>query len=225
MQSRLKLIEAASDRQADPAKLRIVTPDLVDGAMPDLSTEAGHALVNRALRPDTKLIVIDNLSCLARTGVENDAESWNSVASWALDMRRQGRSVLFIHHAGKAGGPRGTSKREDLLDVSIVLTRPPGYVPSDGLRARLEFTKARALYGDAVGTIDVGLQPGPTGASVWTWSRVREDDDAEIERLYAEGRSVRQIADAVGMSKSHVDRKIHRLRGAANEYRAASHGE
>lgn len=225
MQSRLRMIEAASDRKADPAKLRIVTPDLVDGPMPDLSTEAGHALVNRALRPDTRLIVIDNLSCLARTGVENDAESWTSVASWALDMRRQGRSVLFIHHAGKAGGPRGTSKREDLLDTSIALTRPPGYLPSDGLRARMEFTKARGLHGDAVATVDVGLEPGPSGAPAWTYSRVRDDDDAEIERLYAEGRSVRQIADAVGLSKSQVDRKIHRLREGANAYRAASDGE
>jgi len=231
MQSRLRMIEAASDRKADPAKLRIVTPDLVDGPMPDLSTEAGHALVNRALRPDTRLIVIDNLSCLARTGVENDAESWTSVASWALDMRRQGRSVLFIHHAGKQGQQRGTSKREDLLDTSIALTRPPGYLPSDGLRARVEFTKARGLYGDAVATVDVGLEPGPTGAPAWTWAKVGDEEGEEIERMLAEGRSVRDIERATGINRGKVFRTKKRMdeqqaiAKQASDYRRASNGD
>ena len=36
-----------------------------------------------------------------------------------LAHRRAGRSVLFMHHAGKGGQQRGTSKREDALDVAL----------------------------------------------------------------------------------------------------------
>lgn len=127
MQARLRRIDAGADAKALPQNFRIITPDLCDGVLPDLATAEGQERIEAATGK-AKLIVVDNLSCLARTGIENDAESWNVVAEWALRMRRQHRAVIFIHHAGKNGGQRGTSKREDLLDTSVTLSRPPGYV-------------------------------------------------------------------------------------------------
>ena len=62
-----------------------------------------------------------------RTGRENEAEGWLPVQDWALGHRRAGRSVLFIHHAGKGGLQRGTSRREDVLDTVIGLRRPTDY--------------------------------------------------------------------------------------------------
>ena len=52
---------------------------------------------------------------------ENDADSWVPVQAWALAQRRAGRSVLFVHHAGKSGLQRGTSRKEDVLDTVIAL--------------------------------------------------------------------------------------------------------
>ena len=44
-------------------------------------------------------------------------------SSWMLAQRAAARSVLLIHHAGKGGGQRGTSRKEDVLDTVISLSR------------------------------------------------------------------------------------------------------
>ena len=101
----------------------ILTPDMQPRPMPDLSTTAGQ----NALEPfltGVKLLVLDNLSTLCRTGKENESQSWQSMQSWLLDLRRRGMAVLLVHHAGKSGDQRGTSAREDIMDTVISLKRP-----------------------------------------------------------------------------------------------------
>jgi hypothetical protein len=49
---------------------------------------------------------------------ENDADSWTPMQNWLLAQRRAGKSVLVIHHSGKSGAQRGTSRREDTLDTA-----------------------------------------------------------------------------------------------------------
>jgi hypothetical protein len=44
---------------------------------------------------------------------ENEADSWELVNNWLLDLRRRKIAVVIIHHAGRSGEMRGTSKRED----------------------------------------------------------------------------------------------------------------
>lgn len=217
MQTRLRAIVEAAEPKAEPGAFRIVTPDLCDGPMPDLATEQGQALIAPVIR-DAKLIVVDNLSSLARTGIENDAESWQMIADWALAMRRQHRAVLFVHHANKSGQQRGTSKREDLIDCSILLSRPPGYVTSDGARFRLEWTKVRGLHGADAEPFDARMETDADGRVIWTWAPVGDD---RTEELRQEGRSIREIAEATGQSKSTVAR---RLKGG-QAYAAASRGD
>ena len=134
----------------DANNFAIISPDLQDRALPDISTLAGQLELNDWTQ-NADLIVVDNLSSLARSGVENDAESWNAVATWALRMRREGRAVLFIHHAGKGGQQRGTSKREDLLDTSILLTRPED--ETTGAAFTWEWSKVRGLHGRDIETL------------------------------------------------------------------------
>ena len=47
------------------------------------------------------LMILDNISTLVSSGRENDAESWNEMQAWLLRLRRQGKTVLLIHHAGR----------------------------------------------------------------------------------------------------------------------------
>jgi hypothetical protein len=65
-----------------------------------------------------------------------------------VSQRSAGRSVLLVHHAGKGGGQRGTSRKEDTLDSVISSSRPPGYWASEGARFELRFTKSRGFWGD-----------------------------------------------------------------------------
>jgi RecA-family ATPase len=127
--------------------LLLLTPDLQISKMPDLASSEGQQMIDELILPSTELIIIDNLSCFVRSGGrENDAESWLSIGQWALAKRAQGKSVLFIHHAGKSGNQRGTSKREDILDTVISLKHPSDYQWDNGAH----FEKARHILGKNV---------------------------------------------------------------------------
>ena len=52
---------------------------------------------------------------------ENEADAWELVNNWLLDLRRRKIAVVIIHHAGRSGEMRGTSKREDNVFWIIAL--------------------------------------------------------------------------------------------------------
>ncbi len=73
-------------------------------------------------------------------------------------FRRRGVSVLIVHHAGKGGEQRGTSRREDVLDTSISLRRPNDYVPTEGARFEVHFEKARGIHEDRAKPFEAKLE-------------------------------------------------------------------
>jgi len=206
LQERLSAIIASSNVEAAPGMLRVVTPDIQEGFMPDLSTNTGQAALDDIIEQDTTLIIIDNLSSLCRSGKENEAESWLLLATWALRQRAAGRSVLFVHHSGKDGKQRGTSRREDLLDVVINLRRPADYLATDGACFEIHFEKARHLHGEDILPIEARLAMDEHGKQAWTVRPVDESTFDRVVTLANEGLSQKDIADELGIHKSNVSR-------------------
>lgn len=206
LQARIsELLKHADNPEPARENLSILSADLVGRSLPDLGAEEGR----KALAPLVELaelIIIDNLSTLCRTGKENEAEGWAEIQAWALDQRRAGRSVLFIHHAGKTGEQRGTSKREDVMDTVIRLSRPDDYQQRQGARFRVEFTKARGIMGDDAEPFEAALQDGN-----WTLSEAVNVREAQIGELLAQGLSVRKIAKQIGIPPTTVHRFVQRL--------------
>lgn len=126
--------------------LRLLNPDLIDGPMPDISSTEGQAVIEPHLA-ETEFVVIDNLSTLCRSGRENESGSWGPVQGWLLDLRRRGITVLVVHHSGKNGGQRGTSRREDVLDLVLNLRRPQDYSSEDGAKFEVHVEKGRSIFG------------------------------------------------------------------------------
>lgn len=115
MKDRLTAIAAGSGiAPPEPGFLRLLTPDLQPGSMPNIATPEGQADLAPILE-GVDLVVVDNIATLGRHGRENESESWTPVQGWLLCLRRAGKSVLLIHHSGKNGEQRGTSAREDIL--------------------------------------------------------------------------------------------------------------
>ena len=79
------------------------------------------ALLERCIRDAIKLVILDNLSTLASGVKENDSFEWELLHNWLLRFRRHGIAVILIHHAGRNGEARGTSKREDAAFWVIAL--------------------------------------------------------------------------------------------------------
>ncbi len=208
-----RLLMHCPDAEPAPGYFRVFTPDLLpDGRpLPDLSTFAGQEEIEPLIEPDTAMIVIDNLSAWCRAGRENEAESWLPVADWILSLRRRGLAVILVHHAGKGGQQRGTSKREDLLDVVIGLSRPNDYEPSQGAVFVAEFTKARALTGDDAESIELQLG-GSSERAEWTWRTVEASTYDRVVALAKEGLKPGEIAAELEINKSTVSRHLRRAR-------------
>lgn len=213
MQQRLAAVANSAD--AEPtAPLLIVTPDVQSIGMPDLATEAGQALIDEHVTDDIGLIVVDNLSSLARSGRENEAESWQLIQTWALRHRAAGRSVLFVHHAGKGGAQRGTSRREDVLDTVIALRRPADYNPESGAVFEVHFEKARGIHGSDVAPFEARLATDSEGKHTWTTRTVEDSTRERVAALIEDGLTQQDIAAELGLAKSTVSHHAKALREA-----------
>lgn len=210
MRERLASIAAGCEGEPPDADyLRLLTPDLQPDFMPNIATPEGQADLGPHLE-GVDLVVVDNIATLGRHGRENESESWTPVQEWLLRLRRAGKSVLLIHHAGKGGNQRGTSAREDILDTVIKLARPDDYATEQGARFAVHLEKARGICGPEAKPFEATLRMD-NGLATWT---TRQIEDVELERVTAlkvEGLSVRDIAEETGLSKSKVQRLIKRM--------------
>lgn len=210
LQSRLAMIVASFEEEPEVDGFRILTPDLQpNGVMPNLSDHAGQEAIDVHAR-EADLIVVDNLSTLARSGKENEGESWLPIQEWALRHRARGRAVLFIHHSGKGGQQRGASRREDVLDTSIKLVRPDDYTPQDGAVFELHFEKARNLTGDEAKSLDVRLLDLDGKAIRWEWGAAEGGAIQRIKALVEDGASRAEIQQELGLSRFQLARIVEK---------------
>lgn len=204
MQERLR----ATLGEREPNELlSIINPGRqFERGMPDISTTEGQIEVDELIEAHgSQVIIVDNLSTLARSGKENEGESWSNIQSWAIKHRSRGRAILFIHHANKSGEQRGTSRKEDVLDNAICLKRPDDYDEGrDGAKFEITFTKSRSLYGDDTKPIEANLIT-KDGESKWVWSYVDNKMDRAIEML-GMGMNQTEVAETLGVNKSTVCR-------------------
>jgi hypothetical protein len=202
-----------------PATLTVLSGDVQDGGLRSLASDAGQKAVEPYL-VGVDLVILDNLATLCGGLAENDSEAWYPVQSWLLSLRRAGHAVLFVHHAGKGGQQRGTSSREDVLDLVLSVQRPNDYDPEDGCRVEIRFQKSRGLTGRDSASIEAKLSSNgnrlaflsqPLGEDMW---RMAAD-------LAAVGKTTRQIAEELGISQSSAGRYVARA-GRVNRTLAES---
>ena len=209
MQERLARIVKASDK-TDADKFKLLTPDMQEFGVPNLASHR-HQDILAPLLKDVDLIVLDNISTLIRTThSENDEKSWAEIQTWLLKQRSQERSVLLVHHEGKGGLQRGTSKREDILDTVIQLRRPEDYEPSLGASFEVIFKKNRGFYGDEAKSFQAQLDP-ETG--LWACTDLETATfDKVVELMRQEDVSQVDIAHELNINKSTVSRHVKRAK-------------
>lgn len=205
MQYRLKQLTKG---QPTKEALSIYTPDCQDMEVivPDIGLLRGRDVVDELVKSvKPKVVFIDNISTFIRTGNENEGDSWAPVQAWAVQLRKQGIAVVFVHHANKEGKQRGSHKKEDVMDVVIQLKRPDDYLQgTDDTRMVIKYTKARHIEAKDAHDIEATLQT-VDGQLQWTW----EDGDLSFQRavdLLKDGMSMAEIAEEFSVSKSTVHR-------------------
>ena len=211
LQKRVAALKAGIGLNIRNDHFRLLAADHTD--VPDLATGAGQRALDPLLE-NVDLLIIDNISTLCWTGSDNDAGSWTSMQEWILRLRRRGIAVLLVHHSGKSGQQRGTSRREDVLDTVIGLRRPEDYQPQHGARVEVHVEKSRAYFGDAGQPFEARLVARPDGAGLaWTASEIKPSHLDKAAALFRDGVTVRAVAAQLGIARSSAGR----LRQKAHE--------
>jgi len=204
LQERYAAVVAASDMDAPGGNFRLLAADIQADGLPDLADPEAQRFYDPCIA-DADLIIVDNLSTIARSLRENEADSFGPLQAWMLSQRSAGRSVLLVHHAGKGGGQRGTSRKEDTLDTVISLSRPPGYSAGEGARFEVRFTKSRGFWGDDAEPFEARF-----AGQKWTTSEIVFDDsDETLAVMHASGLSLRDIEQRTGVPRSTLSRRLN----------------
>src|SRR5262249_31256880 len=205
MQKRLAtIVNGFAEQPPTPEHFCILISDLSENGLPDLATPDGQAWIDAQVG-EAEVIFLDNISTLVRSGKENEAEAWLPIQSWALRHRRAGRAIMFLHHAGKGGAQRGTSRREDVLDAVISLRRPSDYSSDQGCRFELHYEKCRGFYGDDAQPFEARYEVRD-GAAVWTRTEIVDAERARVVAVLKDGMSIREAAETLGIHRSKVER-------------------
>ena len=132
---------------ADPALLVVLSHqflfDEAERSFQLSDPEQRLALLIYCREMGIRVLVIDNLSSLSNVS-ENDNDAWTQLGEWLLDFQRSGIAVVIIHHAGKNGTMRGSSRREDRASFTISLEDSRERTSTkEGARFVASFTKHR----------------------------------------------------------------------------------
>lgn len=134
------------------------------------SLEAQMALTGACLAQEVKVLILDNISCLL-TLKENESDAWGErVLPWLLELRRHHIAVVFVHHAGRNGLMRGTSKREDAAFWSIKLSVAKDEHQREGASFIATFDKNRNATNEETPSLLWYFEPRPDGSVIPKWT-------------------------------------------------------
>ena len=212
MQERItKLVGGTGVKLPDPSYFRLVTPDIQEEGIPDISTAEGQQLIESVIG-DAKVVILDNLSTLAPSVQENESDAWAPVQCWVLQLRKRGIGVLLVHHAGKSGKQRGTSRREDILDTVILLKHAEGYSASEGAAFEVHIEKARGFFGKEAKAFLVTLDTLCDGNLSWSEAELKEEYYNEVVEGTQAGKTISSLANDLQITRYRVDKTIKEAR-------------
>jgi hypothetical protein len=191
----------------EPGMLNLVTRDLQKDVRPKINTTDGRRRIEDLLGSGD-LLILDNLSALSPSSDEKETEEWASIQEWSIDLAWHGVSILFVHHAGKSGDQRGSSKREDLLDGVLKLRLPSDYNSGEGLRVEVHFAKMRGKppkppFGQP---FEVRLGSDEYGTPCWQIRQLKELLRERAKQMLLEGMRPNDIALETGLTRFSVYR-------------------
>jgi len=203
------IAKGANAQPPDPENFQILAMDMQgrDAVAPNIAIREGQL----ALAPfieHADVVIFDNLSTLAFVADENDAAAWGPVQEYLLRLRRDGKAVILVHHSGKGGQQRGTSRREDALDTVLALRTPPDFDQTMGACFDLTPEKGRGVDPAYLAPFRLQLEVRD-GAARWQRLEMEDAKSDEVAALAAGGMSIRKIAAELGMSRSAVHRALN----------------
>jgi hypothetical protein len=162
------------------------------------------------------LVILDNFSTLGEVEDENAASSFNAIQQFLLQLKVQGVATMLVHHAGKSGDFRGSSKLAATFETIIKLERLGSNVEHGAAAFRVRWDKVRAggpkrkVREVAARLIQVEEQFDKPAVSGWDYEAADIDRLDELkERLQAgEFQNQKEIADHFGVSPTMAGKYV-----------------
>ena len=204
MQKRLAALTAGMGVDVRNDHFHLLAADHTE--IPDLATRAGQRALDPLLN-GVDLLIIDNISTLCWAGSDNNSSSWSCMQEWILQLRKRGLAVLLVHHSGKSGEQRGTSRREDVLDTVVGLRRPDDFRPEQGARFEVHIEKNRAYAGKDGRPFEASLVATADGRGLaWSACDLKPNHLDQAAALFRDGVTVRAVAAELGIARSSAGR-------------------
>ncbi len=170
-----------------------------------------RAILERCEATGVKLLILDNLSTLASGMKENDADDWDMVGRWLLDFRRRQIAVIVIHHAGRNGEMRGTTKRED--DAFWIIALEDARQSADdrrGARFVSRFTKQTRNTPEEIPPYEWHITPAGENGLIQVTHKLATGTDL-LRQLIEQGiTDCSELAEELNVSKGTVSKWAHR---------------
>lgn len=162
---------------------------------------------NLLIEKGIKVVAFDNIASLSPGLDENSKQEWDPINQWLLQLRFAGISSILVHHTGKSGKQRGTSGREDNVDVSIDLVRPADYSTDEGCRFIAHFSKHRLPQPDLSLITDTEFKLViKNGSYEWSFGNVEAEARNECLRLLSQEYQQTTIAEMLKKSKGTISK-------------------
>ena len=164
-------------------------------------------------RPEIRVVVIDNLSCLFPTLREDKRDDWVTKAlPFILWFRRRNIVIIMVHHTNKQGEQRGSGARLETLNLQITLSPLPSREDTEQAGFYVTFPKHRNVWGDAITPIEVTLHEEKDGALRWEWRSKEESSEEKLLSLVREGvERVKDAAEMMGLTEGAVSKLKKKL--------------
>jgi putative DNA primase/helicase len=209
-QERIAAMDLASDR-AKP--FYMISNAYITEILRQPVINLGDAATRAHLRElildnDIDVVFFDNVASLTPGIDENSKQEWDAVNQFMIALRYAGVSPWLIHHLGKSGDQRGTSGREDNIDIAIRLLHPRDYVPTDGARFLVNFNKTRIPHRDLplIADREISYRPDETGQHCWVFSDPDRDNELAVLDMLLKYHQQKDIAKALNVSPGQVSK-------------------
>ena len=185
--------------------------------MLDLGTQEGLADLDEMIEQhQSDLIILDSITTLVTSGVENDVDSWRIIQKWSLKHRGRGRTILYLHHHGRSGMPRGTSSREVPLDARLTLKEDREQSTATHTAFHLDFNKGRGIHGKDKEPLILKMTT-QSGTVEWSCDKVRDVQTERIAEMLRDGWKQSDIAKELKLSKGWVSQLAKKTKDYAKE--------
>jgi hypothetical protein len=190
-----------------------------DAAFPSITEPAGMKFVRERVAQDAiDLVILDNFSTLGEVEDENAASSFNAIQQFLLQLKVQGVATMLVHHAGKSGDFRGSSKLAATFETILKLERLGSSVEHGAAAFRVRWDKVRAggpkrKVREVAARLIEDPFAGPA-ASKWDYATAEIEKLDELKERLADGefRNQKEIADhfdvSKTMAKNYIDKGI-----------------